>query len=479
MAREYASGHDAEARINASENANELVEIYRNSGGYFQPVISRLLSLKEYDHFATVWSEEQQNLAKNSPALLIALNAVRSNTKDLCQAGKADFLVRMLLDLVSAHANTFEAFRVCQVISELVLLNKQFPSKATAIIYFQAISAMLRSTGHVFSYLNALHLLNELEPQTLSRAELAFLQEYARAQTGMYAKDLFCGIRAKEPESIAVGLEDAEFTPDDRVCCMLEMLRSEEGLENTYSNVSFLLKSSIPFVVDQGRLRSAVVGPNAFTSLIFGIAKRYEPVVVPEVRREAPRPVEKKAPPKPREEPPKEVKPKVEFKNKFTTPYKKSKLVRMYMSIPFQDVYYDERNRRREELNDALMREKEKERDFFLPHKETVDELLVELRKIQEDRANEERRVMLENAKAEEEREKEEQKTKMWRSQVKMEQNQTRPDDRTSSSIYIPPLTTLNMTTGNLPGLAGRMQARKEEEKEKGAPEEGSWRRRK
>jgi len=457
-------GSDTAAQINIATDPNILLEIYRDNTAYLQEVVSKLLSLREYDHFAIVWGEALPRLSKDYVTLLIVLNKIKMNAKEICQAGKTDFFVRTLLDLTMAYPKAFETVRICQTISELIIQNKCFPSKATAILYFQTIADLFKIAGSFLSYLNALHLLNDLESLTVASKELSLMREMAKMQSEAFAKDLFCGIKPKDVDAVTVGVVDAECECDDRAVYILNGLKSEEGLENTVANVSFLLRHLIAFKSEQGRLRAAKPANKSFTSLIFSIAKQYEPAALldDEVEVEVVKPVEKKqAPQRPKEEAPRETKPKVEFKNRFTVPYKRSKLIRQYMEVSFADTHYDERCKRRDELNLARREERERERAFLLPHSETVDDLLLKLKELQEERANAERQVLLEKAKADEEQLLAERRDNMWRSEKNLKkavsaavaENRSSVNltgDSQGREIYVPNLPLLNMTMANL-----------------------------
>ncbi|ELA41689.1 uncharacterized protein VICG_01322 [Vittaforma corneae ATCC 50505] len=504
MARDHTSKCELEVRINIADDPNDLLAIYRENNAFFQEVISKLLNLRKYSHFSIVWSEASAILSQDSRSLILALNLIRCNAKELCQAEEADFLIRSLLDLALQYSNTFEAFKICQTISELIVQNKQFPSKAMAILYFQIISSLFKASSNAYSYLNALHLLNELEPINIRKGEFEFLKELAMAKSEPFAKDLFCDIRPREVNAISVGLETSEYVFDEKIRCILDAFKTGSSLENSFSNVAFLLKNSIPFTVDQNIVKLQKASSEGFTSIIFNITNQYVPDIIAQepVDMQTKEPIEKKKAivAKDKEEVVVPTRSKTEFKNRFTVPYKRSKLFKMYMPVRFEDIHYSERNARREEFNTSQMDEKLREREFLLSYKDVVEDLINELRRLQETKANNERQVLLEKAKEDEERIRQEQRSKMWRVQGKTEQQNLECLENKSSvnfiarstgepihdGIYVPKFSTLNYTSSNIAEIAEKAAesayrppihfSYKKDVDKKESVEQGSWR---
>lgn len=471
MAKDHTSKSELEVKINITDDPDDLLAMYRGNRGFFQEIISRLLSLKMYSHFSTVWSEASDMFNKDPRSLTLALISVRCNARELCHAEETDFLVRSLLDLALQHSNTFETLKICQTVSELIVQNRQFPSKAMATLYFRTISALFKAGNNICSYLNALHFLNELEPMSIKKGEFEFLKELAMMKSETFARDLFCGIKPRETSSISVGLEDAETALDEKLCGILDAFKAGNSIENSFSNVAFLLKHSIPFAVERDIIKFQRASHEGFTSVVFGIANQYVPEVAaqePSIQAEVSVEKKKTTVTREKEEAAERTKPRTEFKNRFTVEYKKSKLFKMHMSVEFDDVHYNERNSRRERLNSAQMDERMREREFLLPYKDVVEGLVDELRRLQEEKASNERQVLLEKAKAEEEKSRQEQRSRMWRAQDKKEQPALEPLENKSSAnftdgktdtlardgIYVPKFSTLNYTSSNIPEMA-------------------------
>lgn len=463
MMRMYSEDQETTVQINITTDTNDLLEIYRSNNKYLLEVITRLINLKDYAQVAVVWSEALPKLTKDHQCLLIIVNKLKINAKEICDAGKANFFIRTLLDLALAYPRMFEAFRICQTISELVIQNREFPSKATAILYFQTIAELCKTGSSTLSFLNALHVLNELEPLAMPRGELNFLARMASHQTEVFAKDIFCGIKAKDVEKIAIGVVDTKYEADSRTAYVLNALDTEEGLENTMENVSFLLKHSIDFITVESRLRRANSSNEGFTSMIFKIVKQYEPSVVPEEKpAEVPKKITEKPPVQQKTKNPeavKDVTPKIQFKNRFTVPYKRYKLVKMYMNIDFEDTYYEERNRRRAEMNEIRKLERENEKNFLLPYREVVEELINDLNQLRDNKEMEERRILLEKTAIAVEEARSERKSKMWRNEPRTTTAAKALDNRSSvnlsesapnDGLYKPNFAAMNLTMANL-----------------------------
>lgn len=484
MLREQTSKYELEAKIGITEDPNELLAIYRRHSGFFQEIISRLLNLKQYSHFSMVWGEEQPAISKDAASLSQALSTLRNSAKELCQANEAEFLIRTLLELTKAYFATFEAFKICQTVSELVAHNRQFPSKAMAVMHFQIISDLLYRSGNVHSYLKALQILSDLDHTVIKKDELEFLKELAVIKSEAFTKDLFCGIKTKDIDSIVLASNDIEFVPDEKMVFILDAFKQGKCIENTFSNVAFLLKHAIAFVIEDDGLRILGNQSEGFTSVIFNIANRYEPRTKKEVKKTPE--LRKAVVPKVEKKQEITIKPKVEFTNRFSAAYRRFKLLRMHMPVAFEDVHYNERNARRRAYYEAEAQRAKENQEFLLPYEDVIEKLRGELQVLREEKERKEREILQEKAKAEEQRMKQEQKDSMWRNVAKMQVSapsiaEIKRSDQISPNtdgIYISKFSTLNFKPENVSKISKQPTSplRKSEEGDKPPTEKGPWR---
>lgn len=483
MAKENLSNQELEIKINTIEDPEDLIAISKENTDFLLIILSRLLFLKNYSYFSVAWNDSYKILNSDSKILLSALFLIKNNSTELCFSGESNFLIRNLLDLAIFYSNTFETYKICQIISELVVINKQFPSKATAILYFQIISNLFKIRENIVSYLNSLHILNELEPLNFDKEEFIFLKELTKIKSDCYVKELFCGIKQRSLESIVINFRDESNndsfnnndinnTNNDSIIrnnisfynFLLNTYKNNGILEKSLLNISFLLKNSISFsVLENGlTIESSTSNDDGFTSLIFDIANLYQPIVIKSSNNENVSNNENISNINKRIEDIninkkvvvdniKVVKPKIEFKNRFTISYKKNKLLKIYLRINFDDKFYKERNDRRNEYINNQFTNKEREREFLLPFKGLVEELSGEIKRMQNEKIENERRIMLEKLKEEEERAKEEHRAKMWKlgSKTSLE-NKSSSNFKAESGIYVPNFTAMNYTSSHV-----------------------------
>lgn len=472
---------------NTTDDPEDLLIIYQKTPSLFYEVASRLFSLKKYGYFITLWNTEMIhnssikdyniNISNNSNIsntemihnssnnidnidsrrLIQTLSLISRYSKELCDAGEADKLIRSLLDLTIIYGDTFETYKICCTVSDLVSNNRQFPSKATAILYFKRITSMLKKSNNTLSYLNGLHLLNELEPFTMSRKEFEWLKKLSNMKSEVVRKELFCGVKLRGVDSIVVGLDDGEYIDEQPFTD-----------SKTIENVSFLVRNSINFKIEEESITVIPPTNEGFTNLIFNIANRFTiPISTGDSKSidnskssninntDSKSSISKPATNNTttNNNSNKTVGRKVQFKNRFTIPYKKSKLIKIYCRLDFEDTHFEERNRTRENRLTELMNKKEEERNNLIQYRSTVEDLLEELNYKIEERNEKEREEMLVRAKEEEERTMKERMSRLWRNKPELQQterNVSAVDVNQNEGIYVSKFNTMNFTESNI-----------------------------
>lgn len=526
--------------VHTIDDPEDLIMAYQKTPSLFFEIASRLLQLKKYGYFIILWNKEMTNITRsnedrdnkdnntvvnntadnntadnntafnsntvanntsnsniqynnisnnnnisndmmmsNSKKLIQSLSMITRYSKELCEAGEADTLIRSLLSLLDG--DTFESYKVCCTISDLVQNKRQFPSKATAILYFQRISAMLKTSNNILSYLNALHLLNELEPFSMSRKEFELLKKFSAMKSETICKELFCGVKLRSLDSIVVGLDDSDFTVTDPNLDAILKFNIGDKIDLKY--VFLLAKYTINFKIESGMIEILPPSNERFTSVIFNIANRFidntnnSKIDINSSKADNVKSatdninnskadinnsntnltskidinsgksdITSKTTNKNNTNDGK----KQVFKNRFTAPYKKSKLIKLYCKLEFQDVHFEERNSRRELRITELMNKKEEDRSRLLKYKSVVEDLLEQLNLKIEERNEKERLEMLEKAKLEEERALKERMSQMWRGSVEIEKNQSAVDVSQNEGIYVSKFNTMNFTESNI-----------------------------
>lgn len=466
MLEDVASKSKLGNKISMLEDPDDLIAIFDKDKSFANEIAIKLISLKSFNHLVDFWKEK---IVGDMNLLLSMLPIINEFALELCEEAKAsDFLIRSLLDTVTSVGNTFEAFRICNSISDLVIHNKMFPSKAIAVLYFQKLSDLFKVSGNALSYLNAIHVLNELEPMTISSDEFEHLKIHATFSSNAFAKEVFCGIKCRSPDQISVGVDDSVFTCDEALQRITNLIKTGADIENSYANAAILLKYSFPFNIDKGTLKVSISKKESFTSRIFKTVGYFEPTkkLIEETEIEVQVQNDSKTIPKVASEasdttssvnPNAQQNTKIELKNRFSNPYKRSKLIRMYMTVPFEDQNFEERAKRREENYQQQKKEKEMERSDLEAYKNVVEELKSELKIKLQEKAEKDRKELLERAKAEQERLQEERRSSMWRNQ----QNDSVFENKSianippssqveNSGVYVPRFSTLNFTASDL-----------------------------
>ncbi|KAM0681400.1 hypothetical protein GINT2_000602 [Glugoides intestinalis] len=470
MLEDVASRNKLGNKISMLEDPDDLVAIFDKDKSFANEIAVKLISLKRFNHFVDFWMEK---VVDDMSLLLPMLPIINEFALELCEEAKlSDFFIRSLFDIATSIGDTFEAFKVCMSISELVIHNKMFPSKAIAILYFQKLSALFKASGNALSYLNALHVLNELEPRKISSGEFEHLKVHATFSSNVFAKEVFCGIKCRLPEQISITVDDSTFSCDEELQRITSLVKEGAAIDNNYTNAAILLKYSFPFNIDDGVLKVSTSKKESFTSRIFKTIGYFESkkkeVKSTETKdqvqndsKQIQKVAAKNTEAVSHHKISVQQKTKIEFKNRFSNQYKKSKLIRIYMRAPFEDGDFEERAKRREEDYQQQKREKELERSGLEAYKDVVQELRSELEiKIQE-KAEKDRKILLEREKEEQERLREERNSKMWRNNILNNQpnsvlenksvtNIPPSSDAENSEFYVPKISTLNFSDSDL-----------------------------
>lgn len=419
----------AEARLDLMSSPNEVFEYYQHDRTKLIEVIERLLGLKECGLVVRVLRDESDHLLKSDRSLKCVLSLIRRHYKEFDDSSFLDTLIEILMEIALGHPFPFESFKTCQVISDLVIQNRRFPSKSLAKSYFARISAFFRESSQFLAYLNSLHILNELESMEFSRREFEFLKRCAILKAERLPKDLFCGIKVRDVESITVDVltDAAGFAHDP----MWDAVLDDSGsLPNDMKTAAFLMKNGIRYELVGDKIKVLGGSPEGFTTTVFNIVSLYEPVFSraenivsePNVSTNADKSTkpggsvlvsgENSSVNADRDSEP--AKKTLGFKNRFALPYKQLKIINRHAPIDFEDRFHEERNERRMECFHAMNKRFEEEKAFFITRKEAVSSLLSQLGKMVEKRHSDQRVETEERMKLEESRLREEQQSKMW-----------------------------------------------------------------
>lgn len=417
---------EAKVRLDLILDPKEVFEHYQRDHSRLMEAVERLLVLKGYDLVLRTLKDELNYLLKSERDLKQLLGLIRQHSNEFDNSSFLDALIEILMEIALNYSFLFESFKTCQVISDLVTQNKRFPSRDLAKSYFSTISVFFRDSNQFLAYLNSLHVLNELESMEFSRKEFEFLKRCAAFKTERFPRDLFCGIKIRDVDSIVVDslVDTAGFAYDP---IWNAILSSTRLVSNDMKTVAFLLKNGISYELMGDKIKVLGGTSEGFTTTVFSIVKQYEPVL-PKVENHPSEPsasvgADKSGKPEgdtliPEERPSVESNPphiqKAQFKNRFVVPYRQLKIINKYMPIDFEDKYYQERNERRIEHFNAMSKKFEEEKVFFMTKKDTVDDLFDQLSKVIERRHAEQRAEAEERMRLEESRIKEEQRSKMW-----------------------------------------------------------------
>ena len=404
-------------KINLSDDSKELMKIYNENTSFSFEILHKLLSLKNFSEFLSIWNLSYSNLKKN-PIELKKLIFTSKEIRDISESKIADEFLTSLLEIAVDYNVSYESFKICLLASEIIQLKKQFPSKSWIITYFTLVSKFFQSNDLFASYINVLYILKEYQPVSISKLEFDFYSKVILLKAEVPYKDLFCGIKTRDINSMIFEYTDSEFVFEPIWNDIFNL-----KVKLTIENVSFIMSKGLIFHVVDDLILINSGSHVKFVSKIFEIANSFKPIINSQVVNEqhAVKSVAKpelKMPVATAAHPHEQVFKKKEFKNRYTNLYKKFKLIHKYSTIAFKDTCFDERkNLRNEKFNEQkLAIEKEKERLSI--YNNIIPELKAELRikveaKLAEDKLNEQERI-----KVEEERQLEERKSRMWRSQI-------------------------------------------------------------
>lgn len=413
---------ETKVQLSLMSTSGEVFEYYRKDRSRVVEVIERLLVLKGYELVLRALREEYNHILENEKTLKRMLAILHRNTEVLDDASFLDSLIEVLIGMALNHPFSFESFQICQVISDLVVRNKRFPSKDLAKSYFLKISEFFREGNYFLAYLNSLHILNELGSIEFPKKEFEFLKRCAVLKGERYPKDLFCGIKTRDIESIVVdNLVDTEgFTHDPMWDIVLD---DSKPLPDDMKTLTFLMRNRICYECHDNKVRILGHSSEGFTTAVFSIAKFYEPAYVKEETlstkqmdvdtnedlEESKLGTGKSA----LEKDSNILRPPI-FKNRFMLPYRQLRIVNRHAPIDFEDRFYQERNEQRIKRFDVMNKKLEEEKAFFISRRRTVDGLFNQLSEVIEKRLANQRADAEERMKVERAQLKEEQRSKMW-----------------------------------------------------------------
>jgi len=467
---------EAKDRLSLVAEAKNVLKAYEpNSGSIWMKLatISRLFEIQGYNEITVVLGNGYSDFSQNYDCLRCFLSIIRVNCKEIADMQFLHFVVKFLLDIASECSCQYESFITCQEISSLAMKNKFLPPNPILKVFFTKISELCKESNQFIGYLNSLHILNEIEKVSLSKEEFNFVKKCAEVKNERFPRDLFCGFKVKEPNSIVIDnlSDDPNFVPDPQWQSILRMaeqdslLDFDENSEESMQLASFMTKNDIYFEISDDKIKILKRPFDGFTTKVFNIIRAYEPRAedeVPEIIEEIKlsSPVASKTKPKPAIR--SEVKPAV-FKNRFGNAQKKYKALCKYASIEFQDNFYCQRNQQKFDsfvLSNGLF---EDDKSLLSRNKARIEDLYDSLVK---EMAEKQKKLELENIerkKKEDEARTEEENAKKWFNLPKkpISQNSAVPCGNKSksswsdkkdtpkkpSNIYVPKITTLDLAS--------------------------------
>ena len=411
-------------KINLSDDSKELVKIYNENTSFSFEIIHKLLSLKDYSGFLSIWDLSYSNL-KSDPSELKKLSFTPKEIREIAESKIIDSFLTSLLDIAIHYKASFESFKVCLLISELIQIKKQFPSKAWIVSYFTLVARFFKSNNLFLAYLNTLNILKEHQTVQISKQEFDFYAKVEKIKNDSSTKNLLCGIKLKDIDSLVFDFTDAEFSYEP---IWNEIFNLQ--VKNTIENLSFVMKNGFSYKIDSGVIH---IQPNSsvkFVSKVFEIANSYRIIPAAQVVEEKVSfaPVKKTEEIKPSAEVKDEkVVSKPEFKKRFSNLYKKFKLLHKYSEVVFNDLYFEERKQLRNEKIQETKNALEKEKERLSVYSTVIPDLKAELKNKLEKKRTEEEIKEKERIKAEEEKLLAERKTNMWRNRGSAESKEETP----------------------------------------------------
>lgn len=465
---------EAKDRLSLVTEAKNVLKAYEpNSGSIWMKLatISKLFEVQGYNEIAVVLDDGWNDFSQNYDCLRCFLSIIRANSKEIGDTQFLHFVVKFLLNIACECPCQYESFIACQEISSLAMKNKFLPPNPILKVFFTKISEFCKTSNQFIGYLNSLHILNEIEKVSLSKEEFSFVKKCAEIKNERFPRDLFCGFKVKEPNSIVIDnlSDDPNFVPDPqwqslvRIVDQGTLVDFDENSEESMQLVSFMTKNDIYFEINDGKIKILKRPFDGFTTKVFNIIRAYEPKAedeIPEIIEEIKlsSPIVSKTKPKPTIK--NEVKPAV-FKNRFGNAQKKYKALCKYAPIEFQDDFYCQRNQQKFDsfvLSNTLF---EDNKSLLSQSKARIESLYNSLVK---EVAEKQRKLELENIerkKKEEEARTEEENAKKWFNLPKkpIAQNTAVPCGNKSksswsdkkdtlkkpSNIYVPKITTLDL----------------------------------
>lgn len=470
-------------KINLSDDSKELVKIYNENTSFSFEILHKLLSLKDYSEFLTIWNLSYSNL-KNNPSELKKINFTSKEIREISESKIVDNFLGSLLDMAIHYDNSFESFKICLLISEIIQTKKQFPSKSWIITYFTLLSNFFKSNNLFLAYLNTLNILKEHQSIQITRKEFDFYVKVEKIKNESTSKDLFCGLKLKDIDSLSFDFIEEEFSYEsiwDEIFSL--------KVKNTIENLSFIMKNGFKFNIENEIINIEPGSSVKFVSRIFEIANSYR--IIPKSQ-----PLEEEVTVKPVEKIEQKISipvqkeekitiKKPEFKNRFSNLYKKFKLLHKYSNIQFEDLHFEGRNQLRNEKIKEAKETLDKEKEKLSKYATIIPDLKLELKNKIDIKKVEEEAKEKERVKAEEEKALAERKSSMWRNKSSVEpksesttplynptssESMSRTQQSENKGIYKPNLSSINSMIKN---YKSENQPKSEE---KPTRSEGSWR---
>lgn len=417
-------------KLSLMEEAKEVMEFYGRGTINIEiriAIIRRLFELKAFNNAMELMKIDISEFSKKEENFLSLISILKQNTEEIINEDVLGALICFLIDLSNICVFEYETFIICQIISSLIAFNKYWPSKEMAKAYFTLLSNLLKKSNKPEAYLNSIHILNSLDKISLNKTEFEYFRRYTKFVSEKFPKDIFCGMKPINVDLIEISHLnlDNEFVPDPSWKLFLERFDNDIKSSNYTGSIedldliSFMTKNDISFKIQESKIKLINKPFEGFTTKIFKMIKTYEPEPIKEnlVKTTPSKKVDKVVAisnlsevNKSKESIVEPIKKPTVFKDRFSIPYKKLKIIHKYKEIEFKDKFFEERNKNAKDRFEQASKAFQQDKMLLIQHKASIDSLLSDLNKnisIKEEKlrvaAEEKRRLEQEAIKAEEE----------------------------------------------------------------------------
>ncbi len=403
------SSYSAYDMLSDITDKEEIYSLYKKNNVNYINCLEKLISLDIFDIFFLILENELNSLILNIKEYERVLNIVNDNLVKIRESGHLPQLMKMFLSLLKQRHLYFQKYIICRVISILVGFNGKFPDKNFAITYLNNLLVIFKESNSFNNYLIALYYLDKLHSVELSEDELDYLKKCATIKSEPFCKELFCGMRSINLETI---FKDKIFTTkkfykDMNWELLIELKYNNSSTDLNVNFISFLKKNSIDFVVIDGKVYIGDYSSKGITKNVLDIAKKYEvkkektktqdkiqdkeniELNIIKDLKENTENVKKTDIRKP--ECPKKPTNKVKFSDRFSKPLREFKWYYMNAKYKFEDDHLEERQKIKEEKFFKFKKKFDIKKKIFNEKKNLILNLSAKLKNIIDEKIKKEK----------------------------------------------------------------------------------------